>query len=225
MKRVPVVALFREILALSQELRLENNAIDKIWISSVPIQIYVQGCDTTCRLWHCLWAIFFSFSFAYTTSPAAVMKCLLHLWRTCSVDWSSSPQGHVGEGTIFSFLCMCALSLLWPERSRAKTTWPGLSRRLYASISCLGFSAVLMTVVFSWYWMLVDGCYSCAPDLVACCQRFRSVLGSIGEPLCMCCRVLAFVLLGGETCLFGELLIPIMYHWGRLLGSMVLRSP
>ena len=23
--------------------------------------------------------------------------------------WSSSPQGHVGEGTIFSFLCMCAL--------------------------------------------------------------------------------------------------------------------
>ena len=92
------------------------------------------------------------FSFAYTTSPAAVVKlvvffrsskppynfwwsgvaeghcairsglCLLHLWRTCSVVWSSSPQGHVGEGTIFSFLCMCALSLLWPERSRAKTT-------------------------------------------------------------------------------------------------------
>ena len=79
------------------------------------------------------------FSFAYTTSPAAVMKlvvffrsskppynfwwsgvaeghcairsgwCLLHIWRTCSVVWSSSPQGHVGEGTIFSFLCMCAL--------------------------------------------------------------------------------------------------------------------
>ena len=64
---------------------------------------------------------FFFFSFAYTTSPAAVMKlvvffrsskppynlwwsgvadghcvirsgwCLLHLWRTCSVVWSSSP--------------------------------------------------------------------------------------------------------------------------------------
>ena len=48
--------------------------------------------------------------------------CLLHLWRTCSVVWSSSPQGRVGEGTMFSFLCMCALSLLWPERSRAKTT-------------------------------------------------------------------------------------------------------
>jgi len=33
------------------------------------------------------------------------------------------------------------LSLLWPERSRAKTTWPGLSRRWYASLSFLGFSA------------------------------------------------------------------------------------
>ena len=93
-----------------------------------------------------LYILFFFFSFAYTTSPAAVMKlvvffrsskhpynfwwsgvadshcairtgwCLLHIWRTCSVVWSSSPQGHVGEGTIFSFLCMCALSLLWPER-------------------------------------------------------------------------------------------------------------
>ena len=53
------------------------------------------------------------------------------------------------SGPIFSFLCMCALSLLWPERSRAKTTWPGLSR-WYASFSCLGFSAVLMMMVFSW---------------------------------------------------------------------------
>ena len=34
-------------------------------------------------------------------------------------------------------------------------------------------------------------------DLFARCQGFRSVLGSIGELLCMCCRVLAFVLLGG----------------------------
>ena len=123
---------------------------------------------------------FFFFSFAYTTSPAAVMKlvvffrssnppynfwwsgvadghcairsgwCLLHIWRTFSVVWSSSPQGHVGEGTSFSFLCMCALSMLWPERSHAKTTWPGLSRRWYTSFSFLGFSAVLMMVVFSW---------------------------------------------------------------------------
>ena len=56
----------------------------------------------------------------------------------------------LGEGTIFSFLCMCALSLMRPERSRANTTWPGLSRRWYASFYCLGFSAVLMMVVFSW---------------------------------------------------------------------------
>ena len=47
-------------------------------------------------------------------------------------------------------------------------------------------------------------------DLLARCQGVRSVLGSIGELLCMCCRVLAFVLLGEATCLFGELLIPIM---------------
>ena len=65
----------------------------------------------------------------------------------------SGPPHHrntLGEGTNFSFLCMYALSLLWPERSRAKTTWPGLSRRWYASFSFLGFSAVLMMVVFSW---------------------------------------------------------------------------
>ena len=49
-------------------------------------------------------------------------------------------------------------------------------------------------------------------DLLARCQGFRSVLGSIGELLCMCCIVLAFVLLGEETCLFGELLIPIMHQ-------------
>ena len=49
-------------------------------------------------------------------------------------------------------------------------------------------------------------------DLLAHCQGFRSVLGSIGELLCMCCGVLAFVVLGGETCLFGELLIPIMHQ-------------
>ena len=40
-------------------------------------------------------------------------------------------------------------------------------------------------------------------DLLARCQGFRSVLGSIGELLFMGCRVLAFVLRGEETCLFG----------------------
>ena len=65
----------------------------------------------------------------------------------------AGPPHHrdtLGEGTMFSFLCMCALSLLWPERSRVKITWPGLPRRWYASFSFLGFSAVLMMVVFSW---------------------------------------------------------------------------
>ena len=49
-------------------------------------------------------------------------------------------------------------------------------------------------------------------DLLVRCQGFRSVLGSIGGLLSMCCRVFAFVLLGEEICLFGELLIPIMHQ-------------
>ena len=51
----------------------------------------------------------------------------------------SGPPHHgdtLGEGTIFSFLCMCALSLLWPERNRE-------DRRKYQncvlkSVICLG---------------------------------------------------------------------------------------
>jgi len=35
-------------------------------------------------------------------------------------------------------------------------------------------------------------------DLLARCHGFHSVMGSIGELLCMCCRVLAFVLLGDK---------------------------
>jgi len=46
-------------------------------------------------------------------------------------------------------------------------------------------------------------------DLLARCQGFHSVLGFIGELLCICCRVLAFVLLGEETCLFRE---PIVHQ-------------
>ena len=56
-------------------------------------------------------------------------------------------------------------------------------------------------------------------DLLARCQGFRSVLGSIGEIFCMCCRVLAFVLLGEETCLFGELLIPMMASVRKTVGE------
>ena len=124
----------------------------------------------------CLANNIFFFSFTYRTSPAAVMKlvvffrfskppynfwwsgvaddhcaihsgwCLLHIWRTCSVVWSSSPQGHVGEGTIFSFLCMCALSLLWPERSRAKTTWPACQE------GGVHPSPVRVSALFWWWW-------------------------------------------------------------------------
>ena len=116
------------------------------------------------------WRVFF-FSFAYTTSPAAVMKlvvffrsskppynfwwsgvanghcairsgwCLLHLWRTCSVVWSSSPQGHVGEGTIFCFLCMCALSLLWPKPPGRACQEGGMHP-----------SPVWASALFWWWW-------------------------------------------------------------------------
>ena len=105
---------------------------------NVAILVHIFG-STYSDFWNIkawtLWNNSFFFSFAYTTSPAAVMKlvvffrsfkppyyfwwsgvadghcairsgwCLLHLWRTCSVVWSSSPQGHVGEGTIFSIIC------------------------------------------------------------------------------------------------------------------------
>ena len=89
---------------------------------------------------------------------------------------------------------------------------------------------VWVSVLFWWWWSFPgNGCWLKVAllvlriwlaDLLVRCQGFRSVLWSIGELLCMCCRVLAFVLLGEETCLFGERLIPIMHQWGRLLGSM-----
>jgi len=50
----------------------------------------------------------------------------LHLWRMCSAVWSSSPQGHIGDGTNLYFLHMCAFSLLCPECSLTITTCSGL---------------------------------------------------------------------------------------------------
>ena len=55
------------------------------------------------------------------TVPFALVGVCYISEEHARLSGSSSPQGHVGEGTIFSFLCMCALSLLWPERSCAKT--------------------------------------------------------------------------------------------------------
>ena len=57
-------------------------------------------------------------------------------------------------------------------------------------------------------------------DLLARCQGFRSMLGSIGELLCMCCSCVArrgdlFVWRASNTDNASV----------RLLGSMVLRSP
>jgi len=113
----------------------------------------------------------------------------------------SGPPHHrntLVEGTNFSFLYMCALSLLWPERSRTKNTWPGLSRRWYASFSCLGFSAV-----WWWWYFPGNGCLLMVALLVlsiwlavllVCFQRFRSLLeplknysACVAEFLHLCC--------------------------------------
>ena len=152
-----------------------------VYFIKIIVHVYVESAWKQMIMSVSSFFVFFSFfSFAYTTSPAAVMKlvifsrsskppynfwwsgvgdghcairsgwCLLHLWRTCSVVWSSSPQGHVGEGTI---LVSCAC-VRWACSGRnavvPKTNWPGLSRRWYAFFSFLGFSAVLMMVLFSW---------------------------------------------------------------------------
>ena len=107
----------------------------------------------------------------YVTFLKNMLGCLVLL--TTGTRW--------GRNDFFSFLCTCALSLLWPERSRAKTTWPGLSRRWYASFSCLGFS------VFWWWWSFPGtGCWSsCASHLgswSACSLPvIPHLLWSIGE--------------------------------------------
>jgi len=52
-------------------------------------------------------------------------SCRLHLWRTCSAVWSSSPHGHFGDCTSRYFLYMCAFSLLCPQRSLTIITFSG----------------------------------------------------------------------------------------------------
>ena len=74
-----------------------------------------------------------------TDGHCAIRSCwyLLHLWRTCSVVWSSSLQGHVGEGTIISFLCMCALSRLNPSCNNQNVSV------VYAQRSSESFESIL----------------------------------------------------------------------------------
>ena len=135
----------------------------------------------------------FSFSFAYTTSPAAVMKlvvffrsskppynfwwsgvadghcairsgwCLLHLWR-CSFVWSSSPQGLVGGRNDFKFPVHECVE---PVVAGTQSSQNHLAGPVKKVVCTLLLSWFLMMVVFSWYWMLVDGCSSSAPHLVS----------------------------------------------------------
>ena len=54
----------------------------------------------------------------------------------------SGPPHHrdtLGEGTMFSFLCMCALSLLWPERSHAKNHLAGPVKKVVCILLLSGF--------------------------------------------------------------------------------------
>ena len=44
------------------------------------------------------------------------------------------------------FLVSCALSLLWPERSRAKTTWPGPVNKVVCILLLSGFRSVLGSI-------------------------------------------------------------------------------
>ena len=120
---------------------------------------------------------FFFFSFAYTTSPAAVMKlvvffrsskppdnfwwsgvaeghcairsgwCLLHIWRTCSVVWSSSPQGHVGGKERFLVSCAC---VRWAccGRSAVVPKPPGRA----CQEGGMHPSPVWVSALFWWWW-------------------------------------------------------------------------
>ena len=49
----------------------------------------------------------------------------------------------------------------------------------------------------------------------------QHVLGSIGELLCMCCRVLAFVLLWEETCLFGDCCLLKCLCFCSIVGTVI----
>ena len=140
----------------------------------------------------------------------------------------SGPPHHrdmLGEETCFSFVsCAC---VRWACCGRNAVVPKPTGRACQEG--GMHPSPVWVSALFWWWWSFPgNGCWLMVAllvlriwlaDMLARCQEFRSVLGSIGELLCICCRVLAFVLLREETCLFGELPIPIMHQGGRLLGS------
>ena len=108
--------------------------------------------------------------------------CLLHLWSTCSVVWSSSPQGHVDEGTI---LVSCAC-VRWAYCGR-NTVLPKPPGRVCQE-GGMHPSPVWGSVLF-WWWLSFpgNGCwlmvalrvvYWCEVWSAVCCvfvtSRFQS---------------------------------------------------
>ena len=81
-----------------------------------------------------------------------------HLCRTCSVVWSSWPQGQVGEGASFSLRCIWLFSLLCPVRSLTRTTCCFRNSRWFSSLCGLGIVNTLMRVVFSLKLTLLACC-------------------------------------------------------------------
>ena len=133
--------------------------------------------------------------------------CLLHIWRTCSVVSSSSPQVHVGEGTILVLVSCACVRWACCGRNAVVPKPPGRA----CQEGGMHPSPVWVSALFWWWWSFSgNGCWLMVAlivlriwlaDLLARCHGFRSVLGSIGELLCMCCRVLAFVFERRLVCL------------------------
>ena len=89
--------------------------------------------------------------------------CLLHLWRTCSVIWSSSPQGHVGGKERFLVSCACvrwaccgrnAVVPKPPGRDVKKVVWILL---LSGFLVCFDDGGLFLVMDAGW-WLL----FSCA---------------------------------------------------------------
>ena len=173
------------------------------------------------------------FSFAYATSPAAVMKLVVFL-RSSKPPynfWWSGVAGGYCEMVVVCYISEEHARLSGPLHHRDTL---GKERVLVSCAcvrwACCGRNAVVpkppdwacqeggmtpfpfwVSALFWWWWSFPgNGCWLMVAlpvlriwlaDLLARCQGFRSVLGSIGELLCMCCRVLVFVLLGEKTCL------------------------
>jgi len=108
-------------------------------LAFLSICIKIRGCTFSAQSWRIFLSFFLSFYGVrnYTATPVSTMKDVVrlrsstspysfcwrvvswgHVWRTCSVVWSSSTHGHFGDCASRYFLYMCEFSLLCPVRSQ-----------------------------------------------------------------------------------------------------------